>query len=439
MPNFSETLSRNMSWSERDRSIVWHPYTQMKTADPPLTIVSARGSSLFTEDGEVLLDGISSWWVNLHGHSHPEIAKRVSEQLAVLEHVLFAGFTHPPAIELAEKILETLPRNQAHVFYSDNGSTSVEVALKMALQFWSNKGERHRTRIVALEGGYHGDTFGAMSLSGRSVFTAPFEPYLFPVERIPAPMSGQEQRSLEAIQKILETGTAAVFIFEPLVQGAAGMRFLSAEALNSGLALCHEHDVLVIADEVMAGFFRTGHFWGTDGLTEKPDLVCISKGLSGGTTPLAMTTCTHDIFEVFLSDDRCKGLFHGHSFTANPVGCAAGLASLQLVKSDKCQERIRSIEREQATFAREVREKLPMLQAPRALGTIFAVEFPGDAGGYLDPIGPKLSRYFLKKGVLLRPLGNTVYLMPPYCVTDDELQRYYEAISSAAHRFCDRR
>src|SRR6266571_2450621 len=221
-----------MSWSKRDQSILWHPYTQMKTADPPCTIVRGKGCTLFTETGGTLLDGISSWWVNLHGHSHPEITKRVREQLEKLDHVLFAGFTHPPAIELAERILKTLPENQAHAFYSDNGSTAVEIGLKMALQFWSNQGIREKVRIVALEGGYHGDTFGAMSVSGRGTFTAPFEPYLFPVERIPAPVPGEEIRSIEALQKLLNTGTVAVFIFEPLVQGAGGMRFLPPETLS---------------------------------------------------------------------------------------------------------------------------------------------------------------------------------------------------------------
>ncbi len=424
-----------MSWSKRDQSILWHPYTQMKTADAPQAVVRAKGCTLFTETGETLLDGISSWWVNLHGHSHPEITRRVSEQLAILEHVLFAGFTHPPAIELAERLLRTLPANQTHVFYSDNGSTSVEIALKMALQFWTNHGVREKVRIVALEGGYHGDTFGAMSVSGRSAFTAPFEPYLFPVEHIPAPLEGEEQRSIEALQKLLSTGTIAVFIFEPLVQGAGGMRFLSAEALGLQVALCQRHEALTIADEVMTGFFRTGKFWACDSLTEKPDLFCIAKGLSGGATPLAMTTCTDAIFEAFLSDERSKTLFHGHSFTANPIGCAAGLASLGLLESAECQSRIQVLSRSQKAFSHQIREEFPLLQNPRALGTLFATEFPAKARGYLDPLGPKLYHYFLERGVLLRPLGNTVYLMPPYCVTDEELARFYDAIRSAACQF----
>src|SRR5882724_522896 len=424
-----------MSWSKRDQSILWHPYTQMKTADAPRTIVRAKGCTLFTETGDALLDGISSWWVNLHGHSHPEITHRVSEQLANLEHVLFAGFTHPPAIELAEGILRKLPANQTHVFYSDNGSTSIEIAVKMALQFWSNHGIHQKVRIVALEGGYHGDTFGAMSVSGRSAFTAPFEPYLFPVEHIPAPLEGEEQRSIEALQKLLSTGTIAVFIFEPLVQGAGGMRFLSAEALGLQVALCQRHEALTIADEAMTGFFRTGKFWACDSLTEKPDLFCIAKGLSGGTTPLAMTTCTDAIFEAFLSDNRSKALFHGHSFTANPVGCAAGLASLTLLESAECQARIQVLEQSQKTFCLQTREEFPMLENPRAIGTLFAAEFPETEPGYLASLGPKLYQHFLENGVLLRPLGNTVYLMPPYCVTDEELARFYDAIRSAACQF----
>src|ERR1044071_1296523 len=423
-----------MNWSERDQAVLWHPYTQMKTADPPIAVVRAQGCSLFTETGQLLLDGISSWWVNLHGHSHPAITQSVRDQLEKLEHVLFAGFTHPPAIELAERLLKTLPRNQKHVFYSDNGSTAVEIALKMALQFWKNRGVR-RTRIIALERGYHGDTFGAMSLSGKSAFTAPFEPYLFPVERIPAPLQGDEQRSLEALKNLLTAGEVAAFIFEPLVQGAGGMRFLSAEALSSQLALCRQHEVLTIADEVMTGFFRTGKFWACDYLTEKPDLLCIAKGLSGGVSPLAMTSCTEDVFDSFLSDDRTKALFHGHSFTANPVGCAAGLASLTLLESAECQSRIRFIEKWQNAFCLEVAEEFPMLQSPRALGTLFAAEFAEREPGYFSALGPKLQRFFLEKGVLLRPLGNTIYLMPPYCVTADELATFHDAIRSAARQF----
>jgi adenosylmethionine-8-amino-7-oxononanoate aminotransferase len=424
-----------MSWSKRDQSILWHPYTQMKTAEPPLAIIRGKGCTLFTETGRTLLDGISSWWVNLHGHSHPEITQRVSEQLAKLEHVLFAGFTHPPAIELAERVLKTLPGNQTRVFYSDNGSTSVEIGLKMALQFWSNRGFRQKIRIVALEGGYHGDTFGAMSVSGRSAFTTPFEPYLFPVDRIPAPLKGEEHRSIEALQKLLDAGTVAVFVFEPLVQGAGGMRFLSAEALSLQIRRCQQYEVLCLADEVMTGFFRTGKFWACDSLTEKPDIFCIAKGLSGGTTPLAMTTCTDAIFEAFLSDNRSKALFHGHSFTANPVGCAAGLASLTLLESAECQARIQVLEQSQKTFCLQTREGFPMLENPRAIGTLFAAEFPETEPGYLASLGPKLYQHFLENGVLLRPLGNTVYLMPPYCVTSEELDRFYDAIRSAARQF----
>jgi len=424
-----------MSWSERDQSILWHPYTQAKTDDPPLAIVRGQGCKLFTETDEVLLDGISSWWVNLHGHSHPRILRAVTEQLALLEHVLFAGCTHPLAIELEERILKTLPANQARVFYSDNGSTAVEVALKMALQFWRNCGVRQKVGIVALEGGYHGDTFGAMSVSAPGVFTTPFEPYLFPVERIPAPVGGAEQRSIEALKKILATGEVAAFIFEPLVQGAGGMRFLSSEALSWQIAECREHDSLTIADEVMTGFYRTGEFWACDSLTEKPDIICISKGLSGGTSPLAMTTCTEAIFTGFVSDDRSKALFHGHSFTANPVGCAAGLASLELLQSIACQDHLQALVESQAQFAHQIREEFPTLQNPRALGTILAVEFPSNNQGYLDPLRPRLYRHFRQEGVLLRPIGNTVYLMPPYCVTAEELEQFYRAIRSAARRF----
>jgi adenosylmethionine-8-amino-7-oxononanoate aminotransferase len=248
-------------------------------------------------------------------------------------------------------------------------------------------------------------------------------------------LNGDEQRSIDALEKLLTAGTVAAFIFEPLVQGAAGMRFLSANALSAQIALCRQHEVLTIADEVMTGFFRTGKFWACDSLTEKPDLFCIAKGLSGGVTPLAITTCTDALFEAFLSDDRAKAFFHGHSFTANPVGCAAGLASLTLLEASECQSRIRFIEKSQNAFCLEIREEFPMLQNPRALGTLFAAEVSETEPGYLSSLGPKLYRHFLENGVLLRPIGNTVYLMPPYCVTAEELTRFHDAIRSAARQF----
>lgn len=421
--------------SERDLKVIWHPYTQAQTADPPIGVLRGEGPWLHTEDGRRIFDGISSWWVNVHGHSHPEIARRVSEQLATLEHVIFSGFTHPPAVELAERLLAKLPHNQARIFYSDNGSTAVEVALKMAIQYRRNRGEPQR-RILALEGGYHGDTFGAMAASARSAFTAPFDPYLFEVGHIPFPglefpgvEAEAESAALAALEKELARGDVAALIYEPLVQGAGGMRMYSPKTLSRMLELCRKAGAHTIADEVMTGFHRTGRFLASDCAELAPDLICLSKGLTGGTLPLGVTSCSREIFEAFLSDDRSRTFFHGHSFTGNPLACAASLASLDLLERPECQARIQAISAAHAAFASRLRD-VPRFGAlgARSQGTILALDFPGQ--GYLDPIGPRLYRRFLAQGLLLRPLGNTLYVLPPYCTTDADLRWIYECIST---------
>ena len=318
-----------LTLTERDRQAIWHPYTQVKTASAPIPIVSGEGSYLYDENGKRYIDAVSSWWVTLHGHAHPYIAKKVAAQLSKLEQVIFAGFTHLPAIELAERLLKVLPAGQDKIFYSDNGSTAVEVALKMCLQYWYNRGQP-RKKILTFENGYHGDTFGAMAVSGRSPWTAPFNSLLFDVTFIPAPTS----ENLEATKKLIEQNhkDIACFIYEPLVQGAAGMLMHSAEHLDELLTCCHNYDILLIQDEVFTGFGRTGKMFAADHLLIKPDLVCLSKGLTGGTMPLGITSCRNKIYEAFLSDDQYKTLFHGHSFTANPLACTAALASLDLLE-----------------------------------------------------------------------------------------------------------
>jgi len=308
-----------MSWVERDLKVIWHPYTQMKTALPPVPIVRGEGACLFDENGRKYIDAVSSWWVNIHGHSHPYIAQKVAEQLTKLEHVIFAGFTHPTAIELAERLLNILPGNQQKAFYSDNGSTAVEVAIKMCLQYWHNKGDK-RIKILAFKNAYHGDTFGAMAVSGRSAFTAAFDSLLFEVEFIDLPDKHNIQNLIAQISNL--KSNLACFIFEPLVQGAGGMLMYEAKYLNELMAHCRKEGVLLIADEIFTGFGRTGKPFACDHLTEQPDIMCFSKGLTGGTMALGLTTCTQQIFDAFLSDDRLKTLFHGHSFTANPVACS---------------------------------------------------------------------------------------------------------------------
>jgi adenosylmethionine-8-amino-7-oxononanoate aminotransferase len=411
---------------ERDQAVIWHPFTQMQTAPLPVPIVRGEGSILYDANGREYLDMISSWWVNLHGHAHPYIAQRVSEQLNTLEHVIFAGFTHQPAVELAERLLTILPQNQAKVFYSDNGSTAVEVALKMAFQYWHNLGQPRR-KVVALEGAYHGDTFGAMAVSGRSAFTAPFTPFLFDVEYLPVPVAGQESAVLQLTEKLF-TDEVAAFIAEPLVQGAGGMVMYEPALLDQLFELARRNNTLIIADEVMTGFGRTGRLFASDHLQQKPDLICLSKGLTGGTMALGVTTCTQTIYDAFLSDDKYKTLFHGHSFTANPLACTAALASMDLLLSDETQANIRRIAERHYTFTARL-ANYPNAVNVRQCGTLLALNLNATGEtGYFSTIRDRAYNFLLERGVLMRPLGNVLYLMPPYCTTDVQLEYVYEQV-----------
>ncbi|RFP65663.1 adenosylmethionine--8-amino-7-oxononanoate transaminase [Hymenobacter lapidiphilus] len=414
--------------SERDAAVLWHPYTQMQTAPLPIAIIKGEGSWLVAEDGTRYLDAISSWWVNLHGHAHPHIAARVSEQLRTLEHVLFAGFTHPTAVELAEQLLETLPANQARAFYSDNGSTAVEVALKMVLQYFHNLGRPERRTFICFKDSYHGDTFGAMAVSSRGAFTEPFWPLLFNVEFIDVPVPGHEAEVLAQLDEILQKPEVAGFIFEPLVLGTAGMVMYEPEVLSEMLRRCHAAGVLCIADEVMTGFGRTGPLFASSLLTEQPDLMCFSKGLTGGTLAMGLTTCAAPVYEAFLSDDKMRALFHGHSYTANPVACAAALASLELTRTDECTQQRRRIEAAHAAFRLEIGDQ-PGIRAVRHRGTILAVEYdPGEGTSYFSRLRDAFYQLALDHHVVLRPLGNVVYLLPPYCTTDAELELLYAVL-----------
>jgi adenosylmethionine-8-amino-7-oxononanoate aminotransferase len=415
----------------RDLEAIWHPYTQMKTAANPIPIVRGEGAYIFTEDGEKIIDAVSSWWVNIHGHSHPYIAQKVFEQLQTLEHVIFAGFTHPQAVKLAHNLLSIIPDNQKKVFFSDNGSTAVEVALKMCLQFWSNQ-NLNRTKILAFHNAYHGDTFGAMAVSGRSAFTAPFDSLLFDVEFIDLP----NQDNLEQIKSKVSNlkSDLACFIFEPLVQGAGGMLMYNADLLSELIYHCKKENVLTIADEVMTGFGRTGKLFASDYLTNKADLMCFSKGLTGGTMPLGITTCTQSIYDAFLHDDKLKTLFHGHSFTANPVACAASNASFDLLIQDKTTVNIQRIMAKHQLFALEIKDN-PKLKDVRQQGTIIALEWDTEATSYFNNIRDTLYNFFLSKNILLRPLGNILYIMPPYCISNDDLDYIYNNIKIALSKF----
>lgn len=412
--------------AERDRAVIWHPFTQMQTAPLPIPIVRGEGSVLYGTDGREYLDMVSSWWVNLHGHAHPYIAQRVSEQLTTLEHVIFADFTHQPAIELAERLLKILPQNQARVFYSDNGSTAVEVALKMAFQYWHNLGKPRR-KVVALENAYHGDTFGAMAVGGRSAFTAPFVPFLFDVDYLPTPVVGQETDVL-TLAETLFTDDVAAFIAEPLVQGAGGMIMYEPDILDQLIQLARRNGILIVADEVMTGFGRTGRLFASDYLQAKPDLMCLSKGLTGGTMALGVTTCTQAIYDAFLSDDKHKTLFHGHSFTANPLACAAALASMDLLLLVETQLNIQRIAEHHAKFVERLTNQANV-STIRQRGTLLAFDLnAGEQTSYFNSIRDVAYTFLLERGVLMRPLGNTLYLMPPYCTTDEQLLYSYHQV-----------
>ncbi|MCB9175416.1 MAG: adenosylmethionine--8-amino-7-oxononanoate transaminase [Flavobacteriales bacterium] len=414
-----------MSLQEKDKQYIWHPFTQMQTAQNILPVVKAEGLYLFTEDGKKIMDAVSSWWTNVHGHSHPHIAKALNEQFKTLDHVIFAGFTHPKAIELAERIIGKLPFLDK-VFFSDDGSTSVEVAIKMAFQYWYNKKEP-KTKIVAFKNAYHGDTFGAMSVGGRDTFNNPFNPFLFDVEFIDVPTTGNEDKVIEQLIDKVQHNDVAAFIFEPLVQGSAGMVMYSPEVLNQLINVCRTHEVITIADEVMTGFGRTGKFFATDYIINKPDIVCLSKGLTGGVLPLGLTVCTNQIYNAFLSNDHSNTFFHGHSFTGNALSCAAACASLDIFEEQNTWNQIEMIIDSHKKFAKKLSNHKTFKEI-RQTGTILALEIENGESSYFNNLRDILYHYFLENNILLRPLGNVLYILPPYCIKQEELARIYTAI-----------
>ena len=415
-------------WLESDRRHVWHPYTQMLGAPDPLPVVRGEGAHLITHDGRRILDAISSWWVTLHGHAHPHIVAAIARQAAELEQVIFAGVAHEPASLLAARLAAVLPGDISRIFYSDDGSTAVEVALKMCVGLWSNRGEDRR-RFLALEDAYHGDTFGAMAVSERSVFTRQFSTLLFDVARLPFPAdTDAEERMLAAADAELRTGRIAGAIVEPLLLGAGGMRIWRPEALARLADLCRAHDVPLIADEVMTGFGRTGTMFAVERAGVVPDIICLSKGISGGFLPFAVTACREHIYEAFLSDDRSKALFHGHSYTANPIGCAAALASLEVFDREPVAGRIAAIERVHDERLPGLAGRAGLLSA-QVLGTIARFNLNADRTGYLSDAGRRLIDRSLACGFLLRPLGDVIYIMPPYAISPNELHELYDFLT----------
>jgi len=481
-----------MNLSARDQRVIWHPYTQMKTADLPIPIIRGEGVYLFDDSGNKYIDAISSWWVNLHGHAHPYLAEKLYQQAKKLEHVMFAGFTHEPAIQLAERLLPLLPGKFSKLFYSDNGSTAVEVALKMAIQYWKNqanesaiaftkaelsavalakvegskskalgaksktqegkredgtqdikiqeavrrgpsdRGARHK--IIALKNSYHGDTFGSMSVSERGIFTLPFQDYLFEVEFIDAPT----QENISSLRKRIDTlkSEACCFIYEPLLQGAGGMLMYEPGPLGELIKACKDSNIICIADEVMTGFYRTGKMFASEYVDQKPDIICLSKGITGGMLALGATACTQEIFDAFLSEDRMRTFFHGHSYTANPLTCAVANASLDLLEVGEFRFQIDQIIRLHNTYPTPLAVRTSRFQTKniRKLGTVLAFELETDEkDAYLNSIGKVIGKKALEAGVLLRPLGNTVYFMPPYCISKQELERVYIVTQEVLH------
>jgi adenosylmethionine-8-amino-7-oxononanoate aminotransferase len=416
-----------MTIQERDKNVVWHPFTQLKMAPLPIAIVRGEGAYFYDEQGKRYIDGIASWWVNVHGHCHPYLAKKISEQLLSLEHAIFSGFTHEPAVQLAERLLKRLPTNQSKIFYSDNGSTAVEVALKMAFQYWSNQ-NISKTKVIAFENAYHGDTFGGMSVGARNAFNMPFSKLLFHVIHIPVPTKGKEEETRKALQSALKQNDIAAFIFEPLVQGAGGMVMYSEKILDELINLCKHNNVITIADEVMTGFGRTGKFFASDYLEHKPDIICLSKGLTGGVMPLGVTSCAQFIYNAFLSDDKMKTFFHGHSYTGNPTACSAALASMDLFDKPEAFENIIRIEQQHNLFLEKIKSHTALIEV-RQLGTIIAFEVKTkEHTHYLNSLAEYISEFFINRGIILRPLGNVVYILPPYCISNEDLQIIYGAI-----------
>ncbi|MER8905569.1 adenosylmethionine--8-amino-7-oxononanoate transaminase [Mesorhizobium sp. M0772] len=418
------------------QSHVWHPFTQHALEPAIPEIVLTEGAYLHRADGARILDAISSWWVVTHGHRHPRIMKAIETTASSLDQIIFAGFTHEPAERLAKALVGLAPAGLDWVFYSDSGSTSVEVALKMALGYFRNIGAP-RSRIVVMEHSYHGDTIGTMSVGARGVFNAAYEPLLFEVDIIPFPAAGHEQETLDRFEAVTRDRRAAALIVEPLVLGAGGMLMYPASVLAELKKITEASGSLLIADEVMTGWGRTGTMFACEQASISPDILCTSKGLTGGTIPLAVTLVTDAIFRAHYSEDRKKTFFHSSSYTANPIACAAALANVEIWRDEPVAGRITSLSVMQAVGLQRFRDN-PYFADCRATGTIAALDLRTGSAGYLAEIGPKLRAFFLERGLLVRPLGNVLYLLPPYCIAGDELERLYDAIEEAGERFGSR-
>ncbi|HWZ22332.1 MAG TPA: adenosylmethionine--8-amino-7-oxononanoate transaminase [Cytophagaceae bacterium] len=411
----------------KDKEYLWHPYTSLQTKQDTILVSAASGIYLHTKDGRKIIDAVSSWWVNIHGHGHPYLTQKLSEQVATLDHVIFAGFTHEPAIRLAERLVEILPGSQKRIFFSDNGSTAVEVAIKMAIQYTINNG-KEPGKIIALEGAFHGDTFGAMAVSERGIFTDHFSKYLFEVDFIPFPEEGTEDNVLRIFEEKIRANTITAFIYEPLIQGAAGMRTYSAEVLEKLLSIAKKNGVICIADEVMTGFGRTGKLFASEYMITKPDIVCLSKAITGGLMPFGVTACNAEIESAFLNSEIGKTFFHGHSFMGNPLACALSNASLDLLLTKDYAAKIEQINKLYKEFEKKIKN-LKGVKKVSVLGTILSIEIDTNgATSYTNSIRDELYNFFLDKDILMRPLGNIIYIIPPYIIEESELNLIFSAI-----------
>lgn len=414
-----------MSLQERDKKHIWHPLTQHKLHPESLPIVKAKGAVLYDDKGREYIDGIASWYTAMYGHCNEYILEKVTEQMQQLDQIVFAGFTHEPAVKLSEELIAILPDNQEKVFFSDNGSTANEVAIKMAIQYHFNKGDK-RTTILAFENGFHGDTFGAMSASGLSVYNGPFSDFFIDVVRIPTPTDENLSSVLKLLQSHFNTKDIAAFIYEPLVQGANCMRMHSPGNLNEILKACKANNILCIADEVMTGFGKTGKYFASEYMDEQPDIIALSKALTAGFVPMAITTCTQNIYDAFLDDSVGKAFFHAHTYTANPIACSVALAGIDLLKSEKIQQNIKMISKAHAAFDSKIKSHSKVRET-RQLGVIYALDLDIDMERY----GNKRYEIFdtlMNNGVCLRPLGKTIYILPPYVITGQQLEKVYKAI-----------
>jgi len=413
---------------QEDKAHIWHPFDQMKNANI-LPIIKGEGTYVFDEDGKKYIDGFSSWWVNTHGHCNPHIAGEISKQVQILEHVAFGGFTHPQAVKLSKRLAEITPTDIQRFFFSDNGSTANEVALKMAIQYWHNKG-KPRNKIIAFKGDYHGDTFGSMSATQIDNMNTPFEPMLFDSVFIDPPQKENRTQVLATFEEELATNQIACFIYEPLVQGASGMLMHDAAILSELIELCKKYEVLTIADEVFTGFGRTGKLFASNYMQEQPDIMCLSKGLTGGFMALGITAVNDKIYNAFYSDDKSKTFLHGHSYTGNPIACSAANGALDLFEEEHTWQNIARISEKQAQFTAKINNH-KLVNEARNLGTIVAVELKTDeASSYFNNKGKDAYKFFLSKGILLRPLGNVIVIVPPYCISDDDLDYIYTQIEN---------